>query len=81
MYFCIFEKMTNNQGWFYVRTLAYIDLNCGVELYKLKREITHIEELFEAYCFDNQKYTYMLDIRDYDPGNTNILNKKDMEVE
>lgn len=47
MYFCIFEKMSDNSAWFYVRTLAYIDLYCGVDLYKLKQEITHIEELLK----------------------------------
>lgn len=76
MYFCIFEKTIDNLGWFYVRTLAYIDLKCGVELYKLKQEITHIEELFEDYKQDNNKYTYILDIRDYDPEDTDIISRR-----
>ena len=76
MYFCIFEKLTNNLGWFYVRTLAYIDLKCGVELYSLKQEITHIEELFEEYKQDNINYTYKLEIMDDDPGDTDILNRR-----
>lgn len=77
MYFCIFERTKDNSLWFYVRTLAYIDLRGGVELFKLKQEITHIEELFEEYKQDNNKYTYILDIRDYDPGDTNLLNRKE----
>lgn len=80
MYFCIFEKMSDNSAWFYVRTLAYIDLYCGVDLYKLKQEITHIEELFEEYKQDNINYEYKLDIKSYDPGDASLLDRKDMEV-
>ena len=76
MYFCIFEKASNNSIWFYVRTLAYIDLKDGKDLYALKREITHIEELFEEYKQDNIKYEYKLDIRNYDPGDIDLLNRK-----
>lgn len=80
MYFCIFEKTSNNTGWFYTRTLAHIDIKDGIELYKLKQEITHIEELFQEYCLANTNYTYRLYIKNYDPGDTNILNRKNKEV-
>lgn len=80
MYFCIFEKASNSSIWFYVRTLAYIDLHCGIELYKLKQKITHIEELFEEYKQDNINYEYKLDVESYDPGDVNLLDRKDMEV-
>ena len=70
MYFCVYEKARDNSCWFYTRTLAYIDLHCGVELYKLKSEITHIEGLFEQYKLDNLGYTYKMEIKNYDPSDT-----------
>lgn len=79
MYFCIFEKINNQKDiiWFFKETLAFIDIKNGIELYKLKQEITHIEEKFEEYKLNNSNCTYRLDIKSYNPANNDILNRKE----
>ena len=75
MYFCIYEKTTNNTGWFYVKTLGYIDVSNNIELYDFKQRITHIEEQFELYKLEHPDYSYILYIKDYDPGDVDMTNR------
>lgn len=57
-----------------MKTMEYIDISNGIELYKLKREITRIEQDFQAYCLTHSG-SYELYINSYDPGDTDITHK------
>ena len=75
MYFCIFEKFA--YGWFYVRTLKFLDIKELVDLYDIKKDITHIEEEFNNYCIEHSNKEYRLYVKSTDPADTNIVARKE----
>lgn len=64
MYFCIYFK--SDIGIIFFKTLDYIDINDGIDLYKLKIRITEIEQRFDEYCLLNSG-SYCLRISNYNP--------------